>query len=267
MNSRPTLIVLLWLVSCVVAMNATAQTYVSLQSSSSPDGGYELYGLGAGGSGGGNGGELPSNGVVNIYFQPSNMTSGGAANENEAGVIGISNPIWNTYTEANAQSLKSNLQDELGNFTPVAFSNNAPVVAQCGETADTQSYFTSGTSGFFRGVLRLAAIPAIPARTAMRSATWFRETSMTWCYTPPGTQPMPDRSLQSTAYLKPALGYPVFRRLPLWRVKATSDMTPWRRIPRARFTGYGRRTGTARRMTTGDRSTGYRSKGISLTLS
>ncbi len=156
MNSRPTLIVLLWLVSCVVAMNATAQTYVSLQSSSSPNGGYELYGLGAGGSGGGNGGELPSNGVVNIYFQPSNMTSGGAANENEAGVIGISNPIWNTYTEANAQSLKSNLQDELGNFTPVAFSNNAPVVAQCGETADTQSYFTSGTSGFFRGVLRLA---------------------------------------------------------------------------------------------------------------
>jgi hypothetical protein len=137
-------------------MDAAAQSFVLLQSSSSPNGGYELYGLGEGGGGGGGGGELPSNGVVNIYFQPSNMTSGGAANENETGVIGTSNPFWNKYTEVNAQSLKPSLQDELGIFTPVAFSNNAPVIAECGETPNSQSYFTSGTSGFFRGLVRLA---------------------------------------------------------------------------------------------------------------
>lgn len=157
MKTRPMLIVVLWFVSCMVAMNSTAQPFVLLESARSPAGGYALYGLDQGGVGGGSGGEFPSNGVINIYFQPSSLKSGGAANNRSSGVIGGSSPFWNKYTEKDTQSLKSSLYDELGDPTPVAFSNNVPVVTACGETTEVESYFTSGTTGFFRGNVKLSA--------------------------------------------------------------------------------------------------------------
>ena len=88
--------------------------------------------------------------IVNVQLLNSADAGTGPGGNRLWGVLGCDWPVWNTYTELNAQTVKSNLVDEHGQPTPATFITHAPALLAFGPNQGNPAFDSSGgASDFF----------------------------------------------------------------------------------------------------------------------
>ena len=104
--------------------------------------------------------------LVNVQLLHSSVGGTGPSGNRLWGVLGCDWPVWNTYTELQAQTVKSNLVDEHGRPTPVTFISHAPALLAFGPNQGNPAFDSSGGAGDFfytHQFLSGGGTPGVPA--------------------------------------------------------------------------------------------------------